>query len=54
MLSNPLMIWGKMTNPRFGYGLFERLKTERALKNSKAFTIGCKGSDQSNLEANVV
>lgn len=32
ILGNLLMIWGKRTNPRFSYGVFERLKMERVLK----------------------
>lgn len=54
MLSNPLLIWRKLTHPDGNrYGLCTKPKKERKL-GKQAIPTGCKGSGKNNLEANVV
>lgn len=52
MLGSPLLMCGKLTNPRTGmdYGKDLRQKTLKAM----SIPINCYGSSKSNLEANVV
>ena len=51
MLENPLLIWGKLTNPGNGYRLWERPKTERELKKPKGYPSQRKVCGNRNWEA---
>lgn len=46
LLVDPLLIWGRLTDPKNEYGLCKRPKTKRELEKPK----GHKRSDESNFE----
>lgn len=46
LLVDPLLIWGRLTDPKNEYGLYKRPKTKRDLEKPK----GPKRSNESNLE----
>lgn len=54
MVCTPLLTWGKLTNSRNTYRLWERLRQREKLKSQKPIPIGYKGSNRSNPEINVV
>lgn len=54
MLGNPLPIWGKLTDSRNRYGLWERPQIEGKLTKSRCYPRWLGRFSKNNQEANVL